>query len=142
MITEFSGEYRFLSNFYPCHIILGSKILPTVEHAYQAMKTLTIKDQLWIEGSNTPGQAKYRGRNILIRPDWDVVKLDVMNALIMQKFTNKQNAHLKEMLIATGDEQIIEGNTWGDTFWGVSNGVGENHLGEILMWTREFVRSR
>ncbi len=50
------------------------------------------------------------------------------------KFT--RHFDLREKLLATGDRKLVEGNTWGDTFWGVCRGNGKNHLGKILMKIR------
>lgn len=63
-----------------------------------------------------------------------------MSGLVRQKF-NHRYPELRTKLLSTGDLEIIEGNHWGDTFWGVCNGTGENHLGRILMQVREDLRS-
>lgn len=46
------------------------------------------------------------------------------------------------MLLATGSEELIQGNTWNDTFWGVNHQhpKGLNHLGRILMDVRSQLR--
>ena len=64
-----------------------------------------------------------------------------MEEIVRAKFT--QNEELKRLLLATGDKRLAEGNTWGDTFWGVDlrSGRGENHLGIILMRVREELAS-
>ena len=62
-----------------------------------------------------------------------------METLVREKFSH--NKDLKEMLLETGDAIIEEGNDWNDTFWGVCNGKGENHLGKILMKIREELRN-
>jgi len=139
-IEEFQGEFRWLSNFWPCQILLGGEELGTVEHAFQASKAITVEDFNFVTHSPTPGEAKRRGRQIKIRKDWDEVKLDIMRALILQKFTNPLNKDLREKLLATGDAELIEGNRWGDTFWGVCNKVGENHLGKIIMEVRDWLK--
>jgi hypothetical protein len=103
------------------------------EAAFQAQKCLNPAEiptftKLW------PGEAKHRGRNVAIRPDWNKVREDIMYNVVKSKF--EQNAELKAMLLATGDEYLEEGNTWGDTTWGTVNGVGKNWLGLILMRLR------
>jgi N-glycosidase YbiA len=139
-IEEFQREYRFLSNFWPALVEFDGDIYPSVEHAYQAAKTLDLKDRKWIRESETPGIAKKRGRHVTIRSDWDSVKLSIMETLLREKFM--LNASLKEKLLATGDAHLIEGNKWKDTFWGICNGVGQNHLGKLLMKIRaEIVQS-
>jgi predicted NAD-dependent protein-ADP-ribosyltransferase YbiA (DUF1768 family) len=77
------------------------------------------------------------GRSVKLRPDWESIKLDVMETAVRIKFTDPE---LAAKLIATGDEELIEGNWWNDTFWGVCNGVGENHLGKILMKVRADIK--
>ena len=83
----------------------------------------------------TPGEAKKYGKTVRMRPAWDAIKVGVMAEIVEEKFT--QNPHLQEMLLATDDMEIVEGNTWGDTFWGVCDGVGENNLGKVLMELRQ-----
>lgn len=137
MITEFRGEFRFLSNFWPSEVVAGNKIWPTVEHAYQAMKTVNPMERNAILALDTPGKAKRFGRTVTLRSEWEVgdFKLLEMFGLVQQKFFMHED--LRAMLLATGDEVIQEGNQWGDTFWGVCNGVGQNKLGKILMNVRE-----
>lgn len=132
-INSFAGEYRFLSNFYPASVMFEGIIYPSVEHAYQAAKTLDLsqRDQIW---SMTAAKAKRFGRKVTLRPDWDEVKIDIMKELLVDKF---QHPHLRDWLRATGTEELTEGNWWGDTFWGVCQGKGENMLGKLLMEVRQ-----
>ena len=83
-----------------------------------------------------PAEAKSRGRQITLRPDWEEVKLGIMEEIVRVKFT--QNHALRQQLLDTGDRELREGNNWHDTFWGVDlrTGKGENHLGKILMKIR------
>lgn len=138
-IAGFFKEYRFLSNFWPTVLRLDGIEYVSLEHAYQAAKTTNQKDKLWVAAAEGPGSAKKRGRRITIRPDWDEVKLAVMESLVREKFSWNRTKHseLSNLLLATGDLELIEANTWGDTFWGRCNGVGKNHLGLILMKVRE-----
>jgi ribA/ribD-fused uncharacterized protein len=130
-IREFSGVHRWLSNFWPCQVTFGFIHFGSVENAYQAAKCNEPDDMMRFVNI-TAGQAKRLGRQIEMRPDFDVVKLAIMEYLVRQKMY--QNP-FKDMLIATGHAIIEEGNTWGDKFWGVDlrTGVGENHLGIIIM---------
>lgn len=132
-IASFQGEYRFLSNFWPAVVELNGELYPTVEHAYVAGKTLDLVIRKEIQKCETPGQVKRMGRSLILRSDWESIKLDLMYYLLQQKF-NKDP--LKTMLLNTGTANLIEGNTWGDTFWGVCNGKGQNHLGNLLMKVR------
>lgn len=140
-ILEFQGEHRWLSNFWPAKVEIYGMVYPTVENAYQAAKTYgkskgSFRDVPFL--TCTPGQAKRLAREMSIRSDWDEVKVDVMRNLIRQKFAPK--TELAAKLLETGDCQIVEGNRWGDTFWGVCNGVGRNMLGGIIMEIREDLR--
>jgi len=136
-IKKFRDENFFLSNFYPIGIKMEGITYPTLEHAYQASKTLDKDERLMILFANTPGKAKRLGKEVKIRKDWETTKVDVMKKLLKQKFSNPE---LKKILMETGDEKIIEGNEWGDTFWGVCNGKGFNILGKLLMEIRDNIR--
>ena len=137
-IKGFQGKYRFLSNFWSVSISFDGEIYPTVEHAYQAAKTLDQQWRMRIRQAGKPGDAKKIGGKVPIRSDWEEIKLKVMRNLVWQKFN--ENVPLKEALLATGDAKLIEGNQWGDTFWGIYRGRGLNHLGRILMNVRKELR--
>lgn len=134
MITSFSGPYRFLSNFWIVNLRIGDMHFISAEHAYQAAKSLDPQDWMNISTIETPGGAKRAGRLLKIRPDWDEIKLDVMEIILREKFSNPELAH---RLHETGDQELIEGNTWGDTYWGICRNKGENHLGKLLMKIRK-----
>jgi len=148
MINSFTGRWRFLSNFYPVTIEHQGIKYPSVEHYYVALK---IKNDQQIDGRyityidcremiakmTDAAKVKQFGKILKIRKDWDDVKLDVMLWGIREKFKNED---LRQLLMETGEEELVEGNWWGDKFWGVSNGEGENHLGKILMRVREELR--
>lgn len=136
VIDSFFGKYRFLSNFEPCTVVYDGLTYTCSEAAYQAAKTKTNDVSLHIAFTTMNGsQAKYAGQKLTLRPDWNEVKVDVMYAIVKDKFT--RNPELREKLLNTGNLELIEGNYWGDTFWGVCNGKGENHLGKILMRVRK-----
>src|SRR5689334_15409559 len=80
-INEFTGAYRFLSNFYPCPngILLDGALYPTVEHAFQAAKTTEQHHRDLIRQCATPGQAKRLGRSVPLRHDWEQVKISIMH---------------------------------------------------------------
>lgn len=134
-ITSFSGTFRFLSNFWPAPTTYEGVLYPTSEHAYQAAKVVGDVAKKAVLAAPTPGVAKRMSRNFTMRPDWGDVKITVMRDVLRSKFMD--NDVLRQALLATGCSQIIEGNTWGDTFWGVCKGVGENHLGKLLMDIRQ-----
>ena len=134
MIDTFRGQYRFLSNFFPALCNYEGLVYPTVEHAYQAAKSLDQSVRKVIADALTAQEAKALGRAAALRADWDEVKLTVMEDLLRLKFSNREVGNL---LIMTGNEELVEGNWWGDVFWGVCKGKGENHLGRLLMKIRE-----
>lgn len=139
-ITEFRGEYSFLSNFYPCTIKYPSEEQPiwtfkNAEALFQACKLKYPEHIKSLNFENLTGQeAKRLGRQIQIVNNWDTIKEEVMHEVCRLKFT--QNPELRDKLLATGTAQLIEGNYWNDKEWGVSNGEGENKLGKILMRLR------
>lgn len=138
MITELSGKYRFLSNFWSCYILYRGSWYPSVENAYQAAKMYRSEDREKFENIKA-SDAKKQGKVLPMRGDWNVVRTDVMYELVLQKF--RRYKELANQLDLTGHQEIEEGNWWGDTFWGTCNGIGENQLGKILMRVREHIRS-
>ena len=137
MIDKFDGEYRFLSNFYPSVMKYKDIIYMSAEGAYQAQKCEDeIAKELFMFLS--AAEAKRLGRNVKMREDWDIVKDDIMKEIVFEKFS--QHPFLKEKLIATRDQELVEGNDWNDYYWGVCKGKGRNKLGEILMEVRTCLR--
>ena len=133
-ITSFSGEHRFLSNFWLHPVTIDAWTFPSSEHAYQAAKSASETDWLFfINPQMTPGQAKRMGAKLALREGWDKNRVEIMHEILKAKFSD---AHMAQILIGTGDAELIEGNHWGDTFWGVCKGVGQNHLGRLLMEVR------
>lgn len=131
-ISSFGGKYDFLSNFYWCRIEHEGIAYPSVEHAFQAAKTHDRDERKRIASLPTPRMAKRAGRKVKLRKNWNSIRIGVMRTLLRKKF---QHPELRDKLLATGDAVLIEGNYWGDTFWGV-DGEGENHLGRLLMEIR------
>ena len=135
VITEFRGAYAFLSNFYEAPMVFQGISYRNAEAAFQAQKCLT-DDAKWEFSELPPTKAKHKGRRVALRPDWENVKVALMEEVVRTKFA--ENEVLKALLLATGDAELQEGNTWNDTFWGVSSktGKGKNTLGKILMKVR------
>jgi ribA/ribD-fused uncharacterized protein len=134
----FTGEFAFLSNFHLCEIEFEGETYPSVEHAYQAAKTVNLDERIAIQRCETPAQAKAMGKTVTLRPRWDRVKLSVMESLILQKFSKHRD--LTGKLVGTGNTELVELNYWNDTFWGKCKGIGKNDLGEILMVVRDRVQ--
>lgn len=136
-IDKFEGEHAFLSNFYPATINMDGMSFKNSEAAYQAQKCLNTMDKFQF-CELEPRDAKKLGRKVQLRPDWEQIKDSVMARILGLKF--RQNPHLGNLLIATGDAELIEGNHWHDTYWGVCEGEGKNRLGELLMQVRSELR--
>ena len=139
MIKNFEGEYAFLSNFYFSPMIIDNVVYTTNEHYFQAMKSLNPKERQAIVLAPTPGKAKHLGRKVSLRKDWEDIKEEVMLTGLRHKFSNPE---LRKKLLATGNEELIEGTTWHDNYWGICDceacgGQGKNRLGKLLMQVRE-----
>lgn len=140
-IDSFSGEYRWLSNFWPVDIIHNGFIFPSVENAYQASKVNPDNTKIInFMTKCSPSVSKRLGRNnsIYSNEQWCEIKLDIMCKLLIQKF---ETPYLKDKLIQTKNMELIEGNHWGDKYWGMCkiNGtfVGLNNLGKLIMKIRD-----
>jgi ribA/ribD-fused uncharacterized protein len=138
VIDSFRGQYFFLSNFCEVPVIYDGITYLNNEVAFQAQKTINKEERIDFSMLN-PSQAKRMGRRVSLRPDWEEVKFDIMYEICKAKFT--QNQSYKENLLKTGDAELIEGNDWGDKIWGQVDGIGENHLGKILMRIREELKN-
>ena len=137
MIKEFKGKHYFLSNFFSASVTYDGITYQYNEAAFQSAKVLdkSVREKF---SMLDPSSAKRKGRHVQLRHDWEKVKFDIMYEICKAKFS--QNAELKDKLLATGDEYLEEGNTWGDRIWGTVNGKGQNNLGKILMRVREELR--
>ena len=133
VINSFSGEYRWLSNF------TSNSNDFNVEREYQATKAIDLRDKSRILIASSPGEAKRIGNQIVCRSDWEEIKDQVMLDCVRRKFSDPNFA---ERLLATNGAELIEGNHWGDTYWGVCRGKGQNKLGKILMQVREEIRTQ
>lgn len=133
------SKFKF-SNFQPSPFKLDNRVWPTVEHYFQAMKSLDSDDWEKIRKLDTPGKAKRAGRKLRLRPDWEKVKEDFMMKALRAKFKMKD---FKRSLLSTGDEEIVEWNKWHDNEWGSCtcprciNFPGRNKLGKLLMQLRD-----
>jgi ribA/ribD-fused uncharacterized protein len=143
-ITQFQGEWRFLSNFGPGQVLMGGITFPRREHAYQAYKESDPAARQWYADPGlTAGQAKRGGQKARLRPDWEQVKKRVMLQVVLAWAV--QNPDLAAQLVATEDAYLEEGNNWHDNYWGACGcsrhiGDGLNYLGRILMMVRDIVR--
>lgn len=143
MAIEFYSKttaYHELSNFSPHGIEMEGRWYPTIEHYFQAMKFPGSDYAEKIRLAAKPAVAKQLGRSrkVLLRSDWEEVKIDIMRAAVRKKF--RTHAELTQLLLDTGDEELIEAAPM-DYFWGRGkSGSGQNWLGKILMEVRSELR--
>lgn len=163
MIIAFKDKYRPFSNFW---ILRNGVTIPpiankewhpdltiynSVENAFQAAKTLDY-DQRDLIARMPPNEAKTYAYQLMLRNDWEQIKVGIMINLVKQKFDN--STVLRMLLVNSGDEEIIEGNNWHDNEWGVCYcGVcqndrkyvlleSHNKLGKILMNLRGLYKTQ
>jgi len=133
MIHKFTGEFTFLSNFYPSTLLYRGHVFKTAEHAYQASKCSTQSEIEVIKSAPTPVEAKKLGKSMILPPGWDEIKIQNMREIIKSKF---ENPFLRERLKETGHQEIRNENSFHEKFWGTSKGEGLNWFGVILMDVR------
>lgn len=126
--------YEFLSNFYASTVAYERALYPTVEHAYQASKSLNEETRKLIRSAQDPWAAKKLGRSVQIREGWHDERVNIMRKLISEKF---ENPFIRWRLKETSPRILLHENSWNDRFWGIVRGAGENNLGKILMEVRE-----
>lgn len=139
-----TGKYGCFSNFDKVSVTFDDITYGSSEAAWQAQKTLSVP-QRWTFAKLTPSEAKREGRHVQLRPDWERVKYDLMVEVLKAKFA--QHADLRQILLNTGDAELMEDTTgWHDNTWGscscdrCKNIPGQNLLGKALMATREVLR--
>lgn len=136
-IARFDGMWRFLSNFHYCPVTIRGYTYPTAEHAYQAAKARNRDDWERVMRCKTPGEAKRAGREIRMMDGWEdgdpPMKVEQMMTVLRAKFSTPW---MRDLLLLTGEAELIEGNDWGDQYWGVYRGQGKNMLGVLLMLVR------
>ena len=138
-IDSFTGDHAFLSNFAPCPVRCpddpDGQPYPSVEHAFQASKTLSGAQRQAVRAAPSPGAAKRMGRAVDLRDGWDEAKGDVMLGLLRQKFAVEP---YRSLLAGTGEARLVEGNRWHDQEWGDcrcqahAGEPGANMLGALL----------
>jgi len=140
MILQFNDTYRWLNNFAAVEVEFEGLRFNSVEHAYQAAKSSDIDWRLYCANEVDPDNVRKSVKLISIRPDWEYVKVSIMEKLLIQKF---DQAPYADLLMATDNTYIINGNIWEDTFWGVDMGTGKgtNKLGHLIMKIRSAMKA-
>lgn len=136
--SEIKDPHGYMSNFKKARFFIYGRWINNVETAFQSQKTHFARERDAIWACKTPREAKDLGQTVSLRSDWEEVKVFVMKECVMAKFL--QHKDLRDQLMATGEEEIIEHAPW-DNFWGSGpNGDGQNMLGKILMEVRNELR--
>ena len=133
-------EYGCFSNFSAHRIFLKDKVWKTTEHYFQAQKFVGTPYLEQIRSVNTPKDAANLGRKrtLPLRSDWEQVKDEIMLRAVLCKF--QIHLDLREILLGTGYEQIVE-NAPADYYWGCGkDGTGKNQLGLTLMRVRDILK--
>lgn len=145
MINRFTGEYKFLSNFYIVDVLnlFDGFIYSSVEHAYMSMKSdLPEWKEYCRNKENSCGAVKRKSYELTLIDGWETKKLIYMREFVTYKFLHNKELQIK--LLETGNQNLIEGNFHGDVFWGMTllenPNFGENHLGRILMEIRDKIK--
>lgn len=132
-VLGFTGEYRFLSNFYPVNFEMDGEWFTCSEQAYMWQKCARLEDADKIMRLSIPSEIKKLGRRVKLRDDWDTYRDKAMMKALQAKFKTS----LRGSLYMTTGCYLEETNHWNDTYWGVCDGVGQNKLGKMLMWLRD-----
>ena len=134
-------QYGGFSNFSRHPFELDGKQWLTTEHYFQAQKfpgNEAYQEKIRLEKSPMVAARLGRSRAQPIRPDWEQVKDELMKAALLAKF--RQNKDIREILLSTGDAQLVE-HTKNDRYWGDGgDGSGKNKLGLLLMEVRAELR--
>jgi ribA/ribD-fused uncharacterized protein len=134
--------YGCFSNCAPYGLWLDGRWWCTTEHYFQAQKFVHPGLQAMIGGIASAKDAAKRGRDksLPLRPDWELVKDDIMYAAVRQKFEIHED--IRQILLATGDQELVE-DAPDDYYWGCgADGSGKNKLGQILMQIRAVLRGQ
>lgn len=159
VIRQFRGEHFYLSNMYPLERWIASDcgvLVPTSKHFYMSGRFCSPELQREVAYATSTGErvfdlglAAKRLAYLHIEngaaqlEGWQLARIGVMARALSAKFD--ANYGIARALISTGDALLVEGNDWGDAFWGVNEngfGSGKNTLGILLMaeWTRQISR--
>lgn len=140
MINSFTGKHAYLSNMHPCIIQVNGKQWSSLEHAYQAAKTVDPDWQERIRVAENPKLAKRLGQACPKHIGWDGSRVHVMRELLRIKFA--PTSQLADLLLLTFEEELVEGNFWHDNYWGscicynCSSKQKSNNLGKLLVEVR------
>ena len=129
VVDDFHGQHAFLGNFFPAKVEVDGLVYANAEAAYQASKCAAPAQRRRFAELTSPTAARRLGAQVTTDADWPARRVDAMARVLRAKFANPD---LRDQLLATGNARLVFINAWGDAFWGVCDGAGENHLGRLL----------
>lgn len=134
-ILFYGGGWNCFSNFSAHQVEYDGILWPTSEHAFQAAKTLSVEEKNKIKLARSPQEALMLGRSVTLRPEWELIKVEILESILRAKYT--QHPSIQEKLIQSKDKELIEASPV-DSFWGIGpDGTGENMCGKLWMKIRE-----
>jgi N-glycosidase YbiA len=138
--SEHDPLYPSFSNFAPYGFELDDLWWPTSEHFFQAQKYIGTPYYEAVRRCATPKEAAYLGRAHSLPHNWREVREAIMLRGVLRKF--ETHVDIQAILLATGDQRIVE-NAPRDYHWGCgADGTGKNRFGEVLMQVRSLLRAR
>lgn len=128
------GDYTSFSNFSNHSIELDGYVWKTVEHYFQAQKFIGTPYYDLIRNLETPKEAAYEGRKYPLPSNWKEIRYDVMKKAVRTKLF--QHPDVTEILLSTGDNELIENNPKDEVWANGRNNEGQNLFGKVLMELR------
>ncbi len=142
-IKFYEGSYYCFSNWSAHAVKYNNTLYPTSEHAYHCQRFKDPKIVKSILKSKSPYLAKLivQANKDKQLSDWNSIKRAIMKDILREKL--KQHKEIREVLLKTGQKEIVE-NSREDYFWGVGkDGTGKNELGKIWIELRkEFIEEK
>lgn len=139
MIVGFNdAKYFFLNNKYSCNVFVLERRFGNAEAAYQAHKT---KEPQIINIFTTLDAVSSQsiGRGVDTYDGWKDNKVKAMLLVVFEKF--RQNPDILEKLLETENQKLVAVSISEENFWGIRDDMGENILGKILMYVREYFKT-
>lgn len=136
MIYKFTGPFSWLSNWHRVPIPFEGRRYPSAYNAYQSAKSKSVKYKNTCQSTLSPYAMQFIAYNTLPRPDWELVKDNIMYTVLKIKFSIPK---YRDLLLGTGEVYLLNGNRYNETYWGynLNTEQGYNKLGLMLMKIRE-----
>ncbi|TAH32346.1 NADAR family protein [Candidatus Saccharibacteria bacterium] len=142
IVGFYPREFFVFDNFSSFQVDWRGRRWPTSEHAYQAAHFFDtapeLAEQIFVARSAHDAYKLAKSNAHQASDNWEDIKVGIMEEIIRAKC--EQNPYVKEKLLATLDETIVEDSPK-DDFWGWGKDhKGRNELGKIWMRLRDELR--